>query len=362
MKPLNLSPSLFGVDLRQLGQDWAQALALMARWPGVRWLTPHFATRLRLPQGGQITCLEKNGQTQVVPGLQDTPYVGLVLPDDLVLWRKLSLPGLKGDELDAAVRLEVDRLNPFPADELLWTQRTQAATDAGQQVQLALTSSRLVADYLSKDSDKQRLSGLPPAAMAEVWAEHPVTAEYMVFSGYGETIRWQRTRRWRTFNLLLVALIVAVGLAAAVTPSLQLRYRVQQAHSDFTQLQTQAAPAVKAREQMSQLNNKVQQLQALVGQRMVPEHVLLLLTRYIPEDTYILVLDIKESTVNITGVTPNATALMQHLGKQPGVTKVKAPNAARRERDREVFNIEFVLTPTQEETAAQATAATGSKP
>jgi Tfp pilus assembly protein PilN len=95
---------------------------------------------------------------------------------------------------------------------------------------------------------------------------------------------------------------------------------------------------------------------------MVPEHVLLLLTRYIPEDTYILVLDIKESTVNITGVTPNATALMQHLGKQPGITKVKAPNAARRERDREVFNIEFVLTPTLEEPATQATAATGSKP
>jgi general secretion pathway protein L len=362
MKPLNLSPSLFGVDLRQLGQDWAQALALMARWPGVRWLTPHFATRLRLPQGGQITCLEKNGQTQVLPGLQGTPYVGLVLPDDLVLWRTLKLPGLRGDELDDAVRLEVDRLNPFPADELLWTQRTQTTPDAGQEVQLALTSARLVAEHLVKDREKQRQSGLAPAAMTEVWAQHPETGKYMVFSGFGETLRWQRTQRWRNFNLLLVALLVAVGLAAAVTPSLQLRYRVQQAHSDFMQLQTQADPAVKAREQMSQLNNKVQQLQALVGQRMVPEHVLLLLTRYIPEDTYILVLDIKESTVNITGVTPNATALMQHLGKQPGVTQVKAPNAARRERDREVFNIEFVLTPTLEESTAQAAAAAGSKP
>jgi general secretion pathway protein L len=317
---------------------------------------------LRLPQGGQITCLEKNGQTQQLPGLQDTPYVGLVLPDDLVLWRNLTLPGLLGDELDAAVRLEVDRLNPFPADELIWAQRTQTASDAGQQVQLALTSTRLVADHLGKDSDKQRQSGLVPAAMTEVWAQHPTTGQYMVFSGFGETARWQRTVRWRNVNLLLVALIVAVGLAAAVTPSLQLRYRVQQANDEFTQLQTQAAPAVKAREQMSQLNNKVQQLQALVGERMVPEHVLLLLTRYIPEDTYILVLDIKESTVNITGVTPNATALMQHLGKQPGITKVKAPNAARRERDREVFNIEFVLTPTLEEPATQATAATGKKP
>jgi hypothetical protein len=41
---------------------------------------------------------------------------------------------------------------------------------------------------------------------------------------------------------------------------------VQQANDQFTQLQTQAGPAVKAREQMSQINNKVQQLQALATQ------------------------------------------------------------------------------------------------
>ncbi|WP_291936125.1 PilN domain-containing protein [Limnohabitans sp.] len=358
MKSLNLSPTLFGIDLRQLGQDWSRALMLMAQWPGVRWLTPHYATRLRQPQGGQIICIEKNGQTQVLPTTQETPFEGLVLPEDKVLWSQLSLPGLQGDARHAAVQMEVDRLNPFPPEELLWTYHTQTLNGV-QKVQIAITSSRLVAEQIVNDSAARQLRGQKPAVNApEVWAQEPSTGQYILFAGFGETIRWQRTRQWRTINLLLVLLIVLVGLAAAVTPSLQLRSRVQQAHSSFVGLQDKAAAAVAAREQMTKLNNKVQQLQALAGKRMVPEHVLLLLTKYIPDDTYILVLDIKQSTINITGITPNATALMQHLGKQPGVTKVTAPNAARRERDKEVFNIEFILTPPATETAAAASTAT----
>ena len=73
MKSLNLSPTLFGIDLRQLGQDWSRALLLMAQWPGVRCLTPHYATRLRLPQGEQISCIEQNGHTQVLPSASATP-------------------------------------------------------------------------------------------------------------------------------------------------------------------------------------------------------------------------------------------------------------------------------------------------
>lgn len=354
MKSLNLSPTLFGIDLRQLGQDWSRALLLMAQWPGVRWLTPHYATRLRLPQGEQISCIEQNGRTQVLPSATDTPFAGLVLPEDLVLWSHLSLPGLQGDERHAAVQMEVDRLNPFPAEELLWAHRTQT-THGVQQVQIAITSKRLVAEQIDRDSAARQLKGQKPSVTGpEVWAQEPSTGQYILFAGYGEAARWQRTRQWRTLNLLLVFLIVLVGLAAAVTPSLQLRYRVQQAHSSFVGLQGQAAAAVAAREQMTKLNNKVQQLQALAGKRMVPEHVLLLLTKYIPDDTFILVLDIKQSTINITGVTPNATALMQHLGKQPGVTKVTAPNAARRERDKEVFNIEFILTPPAADVGASA--------
>ena len=365
MKSLTLTPTLFGVDLRRLGQDWAQALALMAQWPGVRWLSPQYAIRLSLPEGGWITCTEKNGRTRVVQDTLQTPFSGLVLPEELVLWRNLQLPSLKGTEFDDAVQLEVDRLNPFEAEDLLWTSTLPVQHgDAGQQLQIVLTSRRLVAEYLASHAAKNPAQGaVKPAMQAEVWARQPDSDQYVIFAGFGESARQQRTRYWRFINLLLVALIVMVGVAAAVTPSLQLRYRVQQAWSDFTQLQSKSAKAVATREQMTQLNNKVQQLQALVGARMVPEYVLFLLSKYIPDDTYILVLDIKESTVNITGVTTNATALMQHLGKQPGVKKVTAPNAARRERDKEVFNIEFVLEPQPDEaTAPKAPASAGGKP
>lgn len=346
MKSMTLSPTLFGVDLRRLGQDWAQALALMAQWPGVRWLTPPFTTRLQLPTGEQTSCTELNGQTRIVADAPASPYWGVQLPDELVLWHSFQLPVLKREARQSAIELEVDRLNPFDPQELLWTSLNETGEDATlSTVHIALTSRRLVAQHLAQHTPNEDQPGQTTPA-PEVWVQHPLTRQYALVSGFGEAARHRRTRLWRGINLLLIALIVLTGMAAAVTPSLQLRYRIQQAFSDYTQLQAQSAKAVAARENMSKLQARVQQLQPLVGNRMVPEHVLLLLTRYIPEDTYILVLDIKDpNTINLTGVTPNASSLMQHLGRQPGVTKVTAPNPARRERDREVFNIEFNLTP-----------------
>lgn len=355
MKSLTLTPTFFGVDLRQLGQDWAQALALMAQWPGVRWLTPKYPTRLILPQGGQTTAAEVNGHTHLLANSPHTPFHGLILPDDMILWHSLQLPPLQGEALTSALQLEVERLNPFPPQELLWAHTPTQKSSAKQTLHIAITSRRLVDKHLATPL------ATPPAAGSanrtstppEIWAQHPKTGLTLVFSGYGETLRHRRTRNARTLNLLLLALLMLACMAAAVTPSLQLRYRVQQAFSDYSQLQQQAGKAVTAREQMTQLHDRVQQLQALAGQRMVPEYVLLLLTRYIPEDTYILVIDIKGNTINLTGITPNATALMQHLGKQPGVTKVTAPNPSRRERDREAFNIQFNLqAPPPEPTAA----------
>ena len=343
MKSLTLSPTLFGIDLRRLGQDWAQALTLMAQWPGVRWLTPPYATQLRQASGQTITVLETHGQTRTLSKPTQTPFWGLLLPEDMVLWHTPKPPPLQSSALTEAIELEVDRLNPFGPEDLLWTHSaTPDPSGTGTRLLIALTSRRLVAEHLATHPP----SPLQPdktTPKPEVWTQHPDTGQCLIFAGFGENRRRQRTRNARIVNLLLASLILLVGMAAAVTPSLQLRYRVQQAFDDYNQLQVKSAPAVAAREQMARLQTRVQHLQTLVGNRMVPEYTLLLLTQYIPEHTYLVVIDIKDNTINLSGSTPNATALMQHLGKQPGITQVTAPNPSRRERDREFFNIAFQL-------------------
>lgn len=338
MKSLTLSPVLFGVDLRSLGQDWSQALRLMADWPVIRWLTPQYITRLTSEQGPQIDCLEQSGQAMPMALQAKAPlFVGRVLAPNLVLWHTMQLPILAGDALDSAVALEAQRLSPFATEDQLFA---YCLTQNGQSnvptciVLLAMTARHLLPSELSPQA-------LP--TKQEVWAQHPDSQALVMFKGFGEALRNRKVRLWRAVNLLLVALTLLVITSVAVTPSAQLHFRQMQAYDAFIDVTQKAAPAMAERERMTQANAQVQQLQEVIAKRMIPENVLLLLTRYLPDDTYLIVLDIKGNKVNITGQTPNAVALMQQLGKQPGVSKVVAPNPARREGNKETFNIEFTL-------------------
>jgi general secretion pathway protein L len=337
MKSLTLSPVLFGMDLRSLGKDWSQALRLMANWPVIRWLTPQYITRLTPDQGPQIDCLEHAGQATPMPlQAKASAFVGRVLAPSQVLWHTLQLPSLAGDALESAVMLEAQRLSPFAPEDQLWAYAlTPSASPGTHSVLLAMTARHLLpANAVSLDLPAQ-----------EVWAQHPGTGTLLMFKGFGEARRYRKVKLWRGLNLLLVALTLLVLSAAAVTPSAQLHFRQVQAYDAFIDITQKAAPAMAERERMTQANAQVQQLQTVISSRMIPENVLLLLTRYLPDDTYLIVLDIKGNKVNITGQTPNAIALMQQLGKQPGVSKVVAPNPARREGNKETFNIEFTLEP-----------------
>lgn len=333
MKSLTFSPVLFGLDMRSLGQDWSQALRLMAQWPVIRWLTPQYLTRLTPAQGPSVDCLEQAGSAQVL-ALQTTApaFTGIILAADHVLWHSMQLPSLTGDALESAVQLEAQRLSPFAPEDQLWAYAlTAGALPDTHTVLLAMTAKHLLPSELPTQQ--------------EVWAQHPGTSTLLMFKGFGESRRYRKVTVWRGLNLLLVALTLLVLSAVAVTPSAQLHFRQVQAYDAFIDMTKKAAPAMAERERMTQANAQIQQLQAVIGSRMIPENVLLLLTRYLPDDTYLIVLDIKGNKVNITGQTPNAIALMQQLGKQPGVSKVVAPNPARREGNKETFNIEFTLEP-----------------
>ena len=333
MTTIDFTPQLFGLDLRNLFRDWKQAILLMGRWPGFRWLSPQYAVTLKARDGLECQVLEDLGVGVEGEYAPDTPFRGLLIPEELVLWRQWSPPELSEPELAAALELEVQRLNPFEPEELIWLSRRDASGAAHGAIHIALTSRKLLKTHMDWSPDSQ----------LELWVKIPETDAYTLFSGFGERRRYQASLKWLLVNFSLILLILAVGVLAALTPSLQLRERAHQASADFERLKQQSGKVLALREQLLKEQSKVQQLQALAGNRMIPENVLLLVTKYLPDDTYVLVIDVKGSTVNLTGLTSNAASLMQHLGKQPGVKKVTAPNAARRERDRETFNIEFDL-------------------
>ncbi len=362
MKLITLSPVLFGVDLRRLGRDWLLALHGMAQWPGVRLLSPCFPVRLRFPDHSELTVIEHpNGAHLVESDNIRTSYEGLVVAQEHLLWHVMPTVGLGAQDLANAVELEVQRLSPFPSGEYLHAHFVVDNADEGRKSAfIAITSQKLLVNYFQAKTAKATAHSDPKEVFQpELWVELPNRKTLFLLPGYGELRRRRRTHLWRVANLSLLSLTVLTIAATALTPSLQMRERVQQAHRDYTQLQQMAAPAQQSRERLVTQQDKVRQLQKLVGDRLVPENILLLLTQYLPDDTYILVLEAKADRINLVGVTSNANQLVLHLEKQAGVKRVATVTPARKEGAREVFTIEFVL---DTAAAALAIAANGSSP
>jgi general secretion pathway protein L len=376
MKSLTFSPVLFGLDLRRLGQDWSRALRGMAQWPGVRWLSPRYPVRLLFADQTQVTVYEHESGAVPAAGDQPTGYTGRVVAQDHLLWHALPATGLNEQDLASAIALEVQRLSPFDPGEQLHTYFLVDGPEPGQTTaHIAITTHKLLQAYLPAAQDGQATAtpagqatepaghaGKGAPTLPELWLQLPDRQTLHVLPGYGEQRRRQRTLWWRSVHLLLLGLIVLTLAAAALTPTLQLRERVRQAHDSYSQLQQQAVPAQQARERLVAQQDKVRQLQKIAGDRLVPENILLLLTQYLPDDTYLIVLEARAERINLVGVTPNANQLILHLEKQAGIKRVVTVTPARKEGNREVFTIEFILDTAAAAATAQASASPASAP
>jgi general secretion pathway protein L len=352
MAALQTDARLFGLDLSGLGTQWLQAIRAMGQWPLVSWLTPRLPVRVLMPHGDVLT----STSDQKPLALQQkaniaTEFEAVVLPDDLVLHHQVQLPPLPAAETQAALALAVQSQSPFAPDDLLWVARpagTAHATTATRDV--VLTSRPLVQAYL--DTARPRLlKATAPNTPPEIWA-HVAGAPPFVVPGFGEARRQRSTRRRFAVNIGLCLLAFGLAVAAAVTPTLQLRMRAIDAVAQHARLQQQVAPALALRESHIKTTEQLQALADVAGPPVSAVQVLDLVTRALPDDTSLLsfVLNATEAPakppkVVLTGNTGNAAALMQKLGNQPGLRDIKALTAATKPlgADKESFSIEATL-------------------
>lgn len=152
---------------------------------------------------------------------------------------------------------------------------------------------------------------------------------------------------WRWVSALLAMLVLALITASAVTPSVQLYLRTQQAHQAMFTLYNKAVPVVSHRESLARTTGMITGLAELIGKPLPPLQVVKLLTDILPDDTYLWSLQIQGSKVSLTGQTANAAALMKLLDTTPGLSNVTAPTPASKlpGATREQFAIEFTLNP-----------------
>ncbi len=344
MPPISSDARFLGIDLALVWREIRQPWLHMHRWPLLSWLTPDTPVLLLQADGGQALWLGTKHQTETTA--IKARFTAIELPEDLLLRRRLVMPAIAEADIAQAVALEAQSISPFAAQDVALTYCAQALERGSIEVEIVLASRKQIAQYLTeKIQQTQQLQTMQGSA-PEVWVRADTSAP-MVLSGYGESARRAYATRRRHIGYGLVLAACALLAVAAVTPTAQLRLRAIEAVYAYDDIAQRAAPLVGRREALLQSTEQLGALSEVLAGRIEPLRVLETLTQVLPDDTSLQVFKLHATKVTITGTTANASALMQLLGKQPGLHDVRAPSAAMRSgaAGKEIFAIEFALDP-----------------
>lgn len=339
---LHTSPALFfGVDLSPWVHEVAVAWRQMQDWRVLRWLSPSFVTHAQAANGLTVALEEQPGNIGRPSRADYTKrFFGVVIPDEMVLWREMQFPLLSDEGAEKAIELEACSVSPFPQSDLAWGHMPIQRHAGMATTRIAIVSRKLISTQMQAQTPAPHTPSNP-----EVWVQIQADQRYLLIEGFGEPRRRALEKRWRNVNWGLAFLLLMVALAAAITPTAQLRLRALQAADQYAKVQAIAAPALQKREQQIQFDQQGKILMALMDKALEPQDIMLRLTQIVPDDTYLTSIRAQAGKVVIAGLAPNTATFMQHLGAQPGVKEVKSPVPATKQRgaERESFTIELVI-------------------
>ncbi|MGA6182264.1 PilN domain-containing protein [Stenotrophomonas sp. NPDC077421] len=311
---------------------WRRSLLawLPARW---QWALGWSRSRLLLSvQAGQVRLMQETGamigpvvdvplstSPTALDSLRDARLRTLprhwLLPASAVLRRPLRLPAAAAERLHDVVRFEIDRQTPFDASQVAFDVRELGVLDDGQlQVELVVVPLQALAQWAQQyGAWSQGLAGLDAVDAAGV----PLGVNLL------PPAQRQATRDpMRRWNLLLgaasVLLLVLAGLqlldnrqAAAE----RLRAQVDAAARDARQVAAE-------RQQLQSLVDGAAFLEQQRGRHASSVEIWNELTRLLPDGTYLEKLSIEGNTLQLIGLSREASQLVPLLQVSPLWRKV----------------------------------------
>ncbi|MGE5154143.1 MAG: PilN domain-containing protein [Bdellovibrio bacteriovorus] len=293
--------------------------------------------------GEDIGILDLTGLDPLPPrvagGAKELPHrTVLRLPGEAVLTRRASFPAQVREKLPQVIRLELDRLSPFSADQVVYDFALVpgAKGDARIAVDLALCRRDRVADWIKRlreggsPIDQITWEGAWPSANLLPPEERPRRRKPLL-NGV-----------WLLSALILVLLIAAVG-----TPLWQKARLLEALDAELSRARSQAVQVDEARKDLEQ---------AREGSTVVLQHkwdqprvtdLLRELTDRIPDDTWVQSLEYQGREVQVRGESGQATALIGILEGAPGIEGVsfRSPVTQVARTGKERFNLAFTLKP-----------------
>lgn len=248
----------------------------------------------------------------------------VLLPDELVLFKVITIPRAAEGSLRSVLALEVKANSPFPEGDTCYGWSILETTQTELSVQLAISSFSTVMEYIGNQLDCHDVHTY------EVWAL--VNNTVVVLSGFGEPARQKRNKKRMTRAALGVSYCMAVVVAcfalAAGMKYLELQW-VKESHRNIEQ---RAADVIRLRSDLS-----VGKLQLAAANAMIAESPDLMaelarLSHLLGDSTWLTSLDMSGTKVRIDGSSLDAAAVMQKLVDEPAYGDVTAPAAIRKEK------------------------------
>jgi len=302
--------------------DWRDRLITHGWWPARRVVAID-------SQGG---CWAIRGQ-RALPLARARTARAILLRADQCLWGRLDLPAMPRRDVPHAVQEALWSQAPLPLPQMACAWSVQPSADGGWQVPWGLAP----LDTLTAVRRARQVPDRSPAYLLRA-------------DGHACMVRdeaWMRQQRlrpwWDALGLLALAVVAASTAVLALVPAALQRQGVVGAMQQLRALEPRAAPV---RQQLDALRQQATLLQSLRDghSAAVPVAAILdTLAAALPDDTVLDRVDISGRDIRITGLTPNATALLSRLAGNGALSDLRAPTAAVRDgtSNKERFTFEL---------------------
>ena len=333
---MDSSLTLFGTDLRPYIDK------VFLGWRQLIW-SPEVGLRTWLSQ--PIKLLVNTADSELIDfsgapvmGKQSgdkAPSIGVLLPDDDVLAKSLTLPVEVEPNLDDAMMLEVANMSPFPSEEVVSGWAILRRYNTQVEVGVALTTKAAVERALAAHDRN--------AQDTEVWAA--LETHRICLQGFAEVVRDAHyANRLRQLGLRVLS-VVAGALCLLALPAWMLDTRAVQYQSQLGEVTQRASAAAASRSQLDDYREKLAAVADLKGARIDYGIWLNVLSRQTPDSVYLNRLEFEEMALEVSGYAVNAAQYQSALAASPAFTEVEATSAFTRDArlNRERFTLRLQL-------------------
>ncbi len=248
----------------------------------------------------------------------------VMLPDELVLSRKITVPKAAEANLASVVAMEVKANSPFPEDDTCYGWTVLSTTDQELAVQLVISSSSTVMEFIASLLDCHDVHA------HEAWAK--IGNNVVVLSGFGEAARQGRNKKRMILGALGVSYCLAVVLVCFALAAGMKYLELQQVNEMYQNTNQRAENAVKLRSQLSEGKRQLVVANTMIAQSPDLYAELVRMSRLIDDETWLTGLDIQGTKIRIDGQSLDAAAVMQKLVDEPAYGEVTAPSAIRKDK------------------------------